>query len=643
MRTKTTLFLFVLLAALVVLAYTIWIPAAPGTDGKSAILSVQDAAQLDYLAFGTAAQPETIVLQKANGVWRITAPVNWPASVFAVDRLLSQLQFFKKVSSFPAERLSDYGLDPPVATLTYGAGPSRKVLGIGKSTDLEKNVYLLPDDHRNIIVAHRRILDDLQRPLEELRSDSIFGVPIFEVRSWVVQVADARVNLQRAGESWRIDSPIRARADTAAVDTLLKRVLDLRVESFWSGDAPDLNVLGLVSPAFRITIVSSGSRDSLLLGNPVDATARPGVYHAKREDNDTVFTVRVDAISELRNAQIGLRDRRVVDVNPARLLSLVLTPAGQPSITLQKLETGTWQVQSRTADRGPVTMEGDPDVINALVEEIVELRAARDGGFVSDAPSVSDLDLTYGLTGAAWQIQIVERAPGNSVEILPPKTISLGRRFADPAAPANDPRRNLQYAQADEGFVYLVDRGLADDLHPEAHYYRQRLLRRLAAGESITALTLTRLANDEVVFSTSLAGPDQSWPDALITQKPERRAAALAVLQALQPLRAAKIVAPEFTKSVPGAVEMRPWTWVLEVTIAQEGGATQKSTKLNLYLDSYPGGTELLMGVPDLDLAVGADPAFIDAIRPLIFPREDPGVPPPAPATPAPAPAAATP
>ncbi len=631
MRTKTTLFLAVLLAALGAIAY--WILGWPTIDpdkSRGTILAPQEAAQLDYLKFESSARPQPIVLEKANDRWRITDPVNWPANIFAVERLVNQLQFLKKVASFPAERLADYGLDPAEGTLTYGFGAARRVLRIGKVTDLERNVYLLPDDRRNIIVVRRSVLDDLQRPLEELRSDAIFTIPLFEVRNWFVQIAETgntRVHLVREGENWRLDSPIRTRADKAAVDTLLKSVLELRVDTFSGDGTPDLNDRGLVSPAFRITVVGSGNRDSLLLGNPVDPVKRPGVYYAKLEDdrNQTVFTVQVDVIDELRNAQVGLRDRHVVDVDPSRLQSLTLSPAGQPPITLQKLETGAWQVQSRTPDRGFVTMDGDPGVIKNLVQEVVELRAVRDGGFVSDAPSATDLDRTYGLTGAAWQIQIAERAPGGNPEVHL-QNITLGRHASAPDQ--NGGPENLQYARADEGFVYLVDRGLGDDLRPEPYHYRNRLLRKLAPGESITALTLTRLASDEVVFSAALAGPDQTWKDALITQAPERREAALALLNELRILRAANIVAPEFPKSVPGAAEMRPWTWLLEATIAQEGGARQQTTKLRLYLDAYAGGTELMIGVPDLNLAVGAETSFIDAVRPLIFPRPDPGLPP---------------
>jgi hypothetical protein len=111
------------------------------------------------------------------------------------------------------------------------------------------------------------------------------------------------------------------------------------------------------------------------------------------------------------------------------------------------------------------------------------------------------------------------------------------------------------------------------------------------------------------------------------------------LLNVLRKLRARAIVAPEFPKSVPGTTEVRPWTWVLEATIALEGGATQQSTQLSLYLDAYAGGTELLVGVPELNLVVAAEPALIDALRPLLLARPDPGVPPAEP----PAPATATP
>lgn len=619
MRTKTTLFLFVLLVVLGPVAFYVLrgriIHPAAATGG---ILPPEEAAVLDYLKFEFRDRAEPIVIEKQGEQWRITEPVLWPANIIAIEHLVTQLQFLKKQSSFPAERLADYKLDPPEGTLTYGFGSVRHTLRIGMQTDMARNVYLLPDEGDEIVVAKADVLTDLKRPLEELRDNKIFSVPLFEVRNWNVQIAEAgnlRVHLVREGEKWRLETPFRARADKAAVDTLLKNVLELRVDRFWREGKPDLNVLGLASPQFRITVVGS-SRDALLLGNQPDPTGQPNVFWAKREDNnDTVFTVRVDCIDDLRNAQTALRDRRVVEFEPERLQSLTLVPAGQPPVTLQRLETGAWQVLTRTAERGLVSMDGDPNLILNLVQEIAELRAVRDKGFVSEAPSATDLDREYGLTGAAWQIQIAERAPAGGGEPRV-QTLTLGRR----------PDDSHQFARADEGYVYLVDRALADDLHSEAYYYRNRLLRQMAAGEKVTALSLKRLANDEVVFSAALVDSETSWPDALITQNPERRNAALALINELRTLRARTILAPEFPKTVPGT-EMKPWTWLLEVTVTLEGGATPQVTQQRLYLDEFKGGTDLIIGDPNLNLAATAEPGLIDALRPLIFERRDPGLP----------------
>jgi hypothetical protein len=430
MRTKTTLFLLVLLAALGVVAYQV-IPSIDPAQDRKVILAPQEAAQLDYLKFEFRDRPQPVVLEKQEAGWRIVEPVLWPANKFAIERLLNQLQFLKKVSSFPAERLPDYGLEPPEGVLTYGFGAARRTLRIGMVTDMERNVYLLPDDHDQIVVVKRDVLEDLRRPLEELRSDEVFSAQITEVRSWIIQVGGLKVHLIAEGEKWKLDSPIRARADKAAVDTLLKRVLDLKVAEFWREGQPDLNVLGLTSPSFRITIVSSGGRDELLLGRPVDPAARPDVYYAKRDDNATVFTVHVDGIDIMRNAQVELRDRRVVEVDPERVQSIVLSPAGQPATTLQRLETGAWQVIARTEDRGLVTMDGDPDVIAALLKEIAELRAVRDGGFVIwTSSSVSPAPRGRSRSASALRAPVPKsaRRKRSSSAAAPPRQIRVAAR-----------------------------------------------------------------------------------------------------------------------------------------------------------------------------------------------------------------------
>jgi hypothetical protein len=311
-----------------------------------------------------------------------------------------------------------------------------------------------------------------------------------------------------------------------------------------------------------------------------------------------------------------LRDRHLVDLEPANIQTVTITPAGLPDISLQRLETG-WQVVSRPPDRGLTTFQGDTQLIDGLIREIVELKAVPERGFVTDAPSDPQLE-EFGLKGRPnWLIRIAGDADDQTS-----RTLVLGGREAS---------GNLVYAKTGEApFVFLVDRGLADDLSAKPYYYRDRHLQELPEGAQITALSIERIADENTVFSASLSDPGQTWEQALTEMPLEKRTAASALVAQIRNLEATNIVASTFTSSVPGLLEERPWKWLIEATISLRGGIGQQDTVFRLYVDDYAGGPELLAGAPDLDLVFETGPEFIDAITPLIFERKDPGPPPPA-------------
>lgn len=629
MRTKTTLFLLVLVVGLGAFVYFFdpnW-NVTPGAGRGPNVLG-PDAVDLDYLRIALNDQPTPIALGRQPTGWEVVEPVHWAANIFAVNRLLSQLQLLQRETSFPVnslgqdkQSLSDYGLDPPEGIVTYGRRGERQSLLIGGTTDVGNRLYVRPERGDRVFVVGNALLETLRLPLEQFRNDAVFGIRLFEVRAWNVQLGEAgnlRVWLSRDGDKWRLDAPVQARADKAAVDTLLNRILALKVQSFVRDGPPDPSVLGLTSPALRITIEGAGGRrESLLLGSPVPGADQPRFYAMREDTPGTFLEVQVDFTDELRNAQVGLRDRRLVEFDAKQLQSLRLVPAGRPEITLQKLENGLWQVVSRSEERGLLTLPGDQEIIDALIRELAELRAAPGRGFVSDAPSPQDLE-DYGLTRLpAWRIVISERTAGAAGAVRD-QTLVLGDSARDRDAP------HLEYARMEEtSFVYLVDRALNDDLSPEPHHYRNRQLQQLPQGARLTSLTLTHLPDNEPRLAVALSSPEQTWEQALANESPERRAAVLALIEQLRNLRAQRIVAPKFTPTVPAEPETRPWTWRLDALITLEGGGNQQTTPFTLQLDEFAGGTELLAGSSSLDVVFLAERAFIDALAPLVFQRPE--------------------
>ncbi|RME67663.1 MAG: DUF4340 domain-containing protein [Verrucomicrobia bacterium] len=632
MRTKVTLFLLVLVVGLGAIAYYYnrqWDARRAYAAGRVHLLG-PDAEDLDYLEIAFRDPASSVVLEQGANGWELIDPVRWPANYFAVNRLLTQLQFLERETSFPVDSLAesgqtlaDFGLDPAEGRLTYGRRGERRSLLIGRITDVGNRLYVMPEDGDRVYVVAQSLLDSLRLSLEEFRSGAVFYLPLFEIKSWSIQLAEAgnlRIWISRDGDRWKLETPVLARADDAAVETLVNRILSLKVASLEPA-AADLNLLGLTSPAFTVTFQGNGRRESLLIGAPVPGAESPTLHYAKRDDNPTVFTADIDFLDELRNAQIGLRDRHLLDFDPTRLQSIAILPAGRPAITLQRLETGRWQVVSRSPERGLLTLPADEAIIQRLIDELADLQAIPERGFVSDAPSAIDLE-NYGLTGPSWQIVLTERDAQNSATRS--QTLQLGA--------AESRESHTVYARVSESpSVYLVDRALADDLHPEPHRYRDRQLQKLPEGARIASLSLKRLSTDETMWSYAIADTSQPWNEALAEVPPAERQALLALVAQLRNLRARDILAAEFRPTVPGSVVETPWTWLLESSIKLEGGQGEQVSTFRLYLEDFRGGTSLTAGAPDLHLMFTTEQPFLDAFSTLVLHRPEPQPPAPSP------------
>ncbi len=636
MRTKATLFLFVLVLSLGAVAYYIHKTTIENLviENQKLVFPVE-MVNLDYLEIGfTDRMPQNVVLQRRSGGWELTSPVRWPANFFAVNRILTQLQYLEKVNSFPIasladnrQSLADFGLDAsaPVGWIVLGRGETRRTVRLGRTTETSNRMYLLPEDSDRIFVVDNAIRETLSLRVDQLRSSAVFSLQDFEVRFWSVQLTEpstVRVYIARDGDSWKIETPIEARANPAAVKTLLGQITALQVQDFVPPEQTDLNLLGLASPDIRLTLEGAGRRDALLLGDRVPGDDSPPHYYAKLEDtpgenHGAVFTIALDPalLGALRNAQLGLRERRVLNFDPAAVQSLRISDASQREVTLQRLESGAWQVSSRLPEQGLVTMPGDEQRIRTLVRELTELSVIPERGFVRDAALGADLE-AFGLTGAtAWQIEITDRPNHGTGE---PRTqrLLLGRATDDPGRPV--------FARIEgRGFVYLVDRAVIDELSTRPIDYRSRQVLTLGQGPHITGLSLTNLGSKEVVFSASIAA-GQTWDEVLAQETPARRAAVLALVQVLPRLQARSIESAEFTAVIPGDAAGRAWTWQLQATITTDTGAIAQNSLYSLYIDTYAGGRDLLVGAPDPGLVFLADQDFMDAFMPLVFQRPAP-------------------
>lgn len=599
----------------------------------------------------TLADGTEVRAEKRGEGWWLTAPYDWPANPNAISRIHHELQFLRNETKFRVAdlgatglSLADYGLERPALTFAFAAGDRSFPLRLGDETKTGNRLYILGPDGEYVHVVSRSLAESLSLPLAELRSESIFTIPVFEVRSLGVQTASLKTRLRRDATRWTFETPILARANKAAVEVTVNALNALRADRFFELRDPAIGRAGLDQPALRVTLEGNSRRETLLIGAPVPppegATAPADRYFARIEDKEVVFSVTLPGplLETLRGAQETLRDARVLDFDPRQISAITLTAPGAADLVLQRLEaaggetTEDWQLVARSADgQAPVTRPADAGMVRSLLERLQGLTAQR---FVSDAPSAADLE-GFGFNRPERQVALAFTAASRAADPTGPTGLTLLIGTAPD-------RRDAAFARLGNApYVYQVSPEILRNLPVSPLHYRQRVLRRLPAGARLTGLRLVATGKEEPLYARQLGEGEAGWDAALATEPAERRAALAALLKGLQTLEARRFVSESFDPAGPqvdGATQ--PWAFRLEATLGLLGGANPaQSTASTLHLTPRLGGGQQLAGTDDFGgVTFELTQEMIDALFILTYgSTRDPGPPAAEPAAPAPA------
>ncbi|MDP1581106.1 MAG: DUF4340 domain-containing protein [Candidatus Didemnitutus sp.] len=605
----------------------------------------------------TSVNAPTLAAEKRTDNWWLTQPIEWPANPNAISRILNELQFLEHETSFAvadlekgSQSLADYGLAEPALVFTFTSGRREFSLKIGDRTEIGNRLYILSPDGERIHVVNRSVADSLGLATAQLRAETIFTVPIFEVRSLALQTAppaNLKIRLRREGARWGFETPILARANKNAVEVSLNALNSLTAKRFVEPRDPDADRTGLDSPQLRVTLEGNARRETLLIGAPTGqitppregesaGTALVEVF-AKFEDKPAVFVTALPAalLDILRSGQETLRDPRVLEFEASTVSSFTFAAPNRPEFNLQRLESPTareaWQLIVRNgAGQAPLTLPADTAVVQDFLKRLHLLSATS---FLSDSPSAAELE-NYGFNRPEREITLSLTTGGGPRANEPSSvTLQIGARPGE---------RSMAYARVTHApFVYQIAPDLLTDIPTVARYFRQRLLSELPEGTLVTAITLTDLSTNAVLLQKA-APPEGALTAETIgaDESTERRPQVVSLLGHLRALRAKSFNSPNF--DVAG-VEFNsvtvPWRYRLDFALTLTGGTAQTVTSA-LYFTERIGGTTQLAGTADFGgVTFELTQELLDVLFALTYaPQHDPGPPIIAPApTPEPA------
>ena len=679
MRTKVTLFLLFLNAALFAFIYYAKLGPDNKPTDKNLVLG-PETANIQSLEIATAGATTPIKIERTNETWSLSSPLQWPANEFAVSRIISELQQLHPYATFSiteltqtGQTLADFGLEKPPLTVTFTPAPAAPgtpapkpvSLKIGDPTKAGNRLYILSPDGKNVHVVNRSLAESLALHLEDLRADTLFTIHTFEVQSFRLQPPAHATGIRISKDTnnrWLFESPFKTnnvRADKTATILAITELHKLRAKTFLDPKNIDPAKTGLGTPELQITLNGNNRHETLLVGLPVepaDTTPAPAAtapaypfveYYAQMDDKTPVFTVAIPTkptslLETLLSAQETLRDTHVLDLEPSTITTISLSAPNLPEVTLQRLESSTanpatapWQVVRHNGNQGPQTLAADRELVELLLQRLSQLTAEK---FVDDAPSTATLE-DFGFNRPSRQITISRaKSPAGAVT-----TLQIG------ATAGNE--LSVYAKLAGQPYIYRVNSEILHNTPVSLLAYRDRLIRELPTGAQITGLKLTDLVNNTILLETSLPIPA---PVNGITAPalPVSRETIDALTTQLRVLRAKTFLREEFANTITIGTEERPWRYRLDATLSLVGGAAAQTSISTFFFSDRTGGTTQYVGSPDLSLVFEAEQPLLDTFFAVVYGPKDPGpakpVTPPAPPattepTPAPTPAPAKP
>jgi len=195
--------------------------------------------------------------------WRLVEPWETRADPTEVSRLLTTLVDLEKRRTLEDPDRAAMGLEPPAATVTLGTEDGERVLQVGGEVPVSKDRIVALAGGSEAYQVRGAVWDDLTRDPGRWRDKRIVRAEQDDVARVELSGGDGEgpVVLTRDGDSYRLEAPLRDRADRETVRGFLNRLSNLRAQSFIDDPETELEdpeTLGLDPPQAVVTAEIEG-------------------------------------------------------------------------------------------------------------------------------------------------------------------------------------------------------------------------------------------------------------------------------------------------------------------------------------------------------------------------------------------------
>jgi Domain of unknown function (DUF4340) len=272
----------------------------------------------------------TVVVREGDG-WRIEAPVKAEAERATVDSLVERLSSLRRkavVAEKPDDAaLEGYGLASPRARVTLSVeGGKDETFALGDDNAFDGTAFVRTTSG-SVDLVPGDVKYAVERSTFDLREKRLLPFEEKDLARVEVTAPKLAYALARDGDSWRLDAPVKEKADEATVQRVLGAVRGLRATDFGPGGGDAARALA--RPAWKVRLVDAkGGAREVALGAAPDAKGKAGgapkELFARVSGSDEVAKVSAGSEKDLEQDLFALREKKVLHFDRDAVARLVI-------------------------------------------------------------------------------------------------------------------------------------------------------------------------------------------------------------------------------------------------------------------------------------------------------------------------------
>jgi hypothetical protein len=252
---------------------------------------------------------ELLDLKRENGKWRMTAPQALPADQDAAGSMVSTLANLNadKVVEEKAADLKAYGLDRPTldVQIVRKDGKTDHLL-IGDDTLNGSGAYAKLANHAKVVTVGSFTKTSLDKRPDDLRDKRLLTFDSDKLSRVELTAKGPAIEFGKNGQNeWQIVKPRPLRADGSAVDGLVTKLKDAKMDLAETEAAKKFAVAGKVA---TVTVTDAGGTQTLEVRRDKDKNV-----FAKSSAVEGLYKVNGDLADALEKSVDDFRNKKLFD------------------------------------------------------------------------------------------------------------------------------------------------------------------------------------------------------------------------------------------------------------------------------------------------------------------------------------------